>query len=60
MKRILFVTSTLALFFTALQANASIDIALQMQLGNPSNATASDQGSQSLRACSLFPLWSCT
>jgi hypothetical protein len=39
MKRILFVASTLALFFTALQANASIDIALQMQLGNPSNAT---------------------
>jgi|ERR1039458_4053229 uncharacterized repeat protein (TIGR01451 family) len=40
MKRILFVASTLALFFTVLQANASIDIALQMQLGNPSNASA--------------------
>src|ERR1039458_10600641 len=40
MKRILFVASTLALFFTVLQDNASIDIALQMQLGNPSNASA--------------------
>jgi DNA/RNA endonuclease G (NUC1) len=40
MKRILFVASTLALFFTALHANATIDASLQMQLGNPSNASA--------------------
>jgi endonuclease G len=40
MKRISFVASTLALFFTVLQAGAIIDTNLQMQLGNPSNATA--------------------
>src|ERR1035441_3380241 len=40
MKRILFVASTLALLFTVLHANASIDIALQMQLGNHSSAAA--------------------
>ena len=39
MKRILFVASTLALFFTVLQTNASSGTSLQMQLGNPSNAT---------------------
>ena len=40
MKRISFVASTLALFFAALQAYASIGTSLQMQLGNPSNASA--------------------
>jgi len=40
MKRISFVASTLALFFTVPQAGAIIDTNLQMQLGNPSNATA--------------------
>ena len=40
MKRILFVASIRALFFTVLQANATIDASLQMQLGNPSSATA--------------------
>jgi len=35
-----FPASFLTLFFTVLQAGATIDISLQMQLGNPSNAGA--------------------
>ena len=35
-----FFAGVLTLFFTTLQANATIDVSLQMQLGNPSNASA--------------------